>query len=54
MAIFNQSSVTKTSRNGNVLLLATGVGKTQVSEPHFVVLNHLDHIGHGMLNLLKL
>jgi hypothetical protein len=30
-----------------VLFLATGIGKAQVDEFHFVVLNSLDHIGHG-------
>ena len=43
------------SRNRNVLLLAAGIGKAQVNEFHFVVLNHLDHVYRtAMLNLLKL
>ena len=35
-------------RHGNVLLLAAGVGETEVDELDFVFLHHLHHVGDGL------
>ena len=40
------------NRNGNVLFLAAGVGKAEVNETDFVVLDHLDYVGDCHFNLL--
>ncbi|MNT65016.1 hypothetical protein D3C72_2029640 [compost metagenome] len=34
--------------HGNVLFLATGVGKTEVNELDFVLLHHLHHVCNGL------
>jgi len=47
MAVLEPVLGHEAGRNRNVLLLATGIGKAQVDELDFLVLDSLDHIGHG-------
>jgi hypothetical protein len=35
-------------RHGDVLLLAAGIGKTEINELDFVVFHHLHHVGDGL------